>query len=56
VCWLAGAPRSADNPELAAQQAARVALGRLGEVDDVVSIIAFRHALPIVDGSAVTGT
>jgi 3-oxoacyl-[acyl-carrier protein] reductase len=41
-----------DNPELAAQQAARVALGRLGEVDDVASIIAF---LASDEGRWVTG-
>ncbi|MEU1590592.1 SDR family oxidoreductase [Micromonospora sp. NPDC005710] len=41
-----------DNPELAAQQAARVALGRLGETDDVASIIAF---LASDEGGWVTG-
>jgi 3-oxoacyl-[acyl-carrier protein] reductase len=30
-----------DNPELAEQQTARVALGRLGEADDVADVIAF---------------
>ncbi|GAB7041186.1 MULTISPECIES: SDR family NAD(P)-dependent oxidoreductase [Catenuloplanes] len=41
-----------DNAELAAQQAARVALGRLGEPDDVVSVIAF---LASDEGRWVTG-
>jgi len=41
-----------DNPELAAQQTARVALGRLGQPDDVVSIIAF---LASEEGRWVTG-
>ena len=41
-----------DSPELAEQQAARVALGRLGEVDDVVGIIAF---LASDEGRWVTG-
>ncbi|MEU5937286.1 SDR family oxidoreductase [Micromonospora sp. NPDC047187] len=41
-----------DNPELAAQQMARVALGRLGETDDVASIIAF---LASDEGRWVTG-
>ncbi|MEU7751328.1 SDR family oxidoreductase [Micromonospora sp. NPDC049101] len=41
-----------DNPELAAQQTARVALGRLGETDDVASIIAF---LASDEGRWVTG-
>ncbi|MFI7553835.1 SDR family oxidoreductase [Micromonospora sediminimaris] len=39
-------------PQLAAQQTARVALGRLGEADDVVSIIAF---LASAEGRWVTG-
>ncbi|GIJ35290.1 SDR family NAD(P)-dependent oxidoreductase [Micromonospora sediminimaris] len=41
-----------DNPGLAAQQTARVALGRLGEADDVASIIAF---LASDEGRWVTG-
>lgn len=41
-----------DDPALAAQQAARVALGRLGEPEDVASIIAF---LASDEGRWVTG-
>ncbi|MFF3439696.1 SDR family NAD(P)-dependent oxidoreductase [Streptosporangium sp. NPDC002721] len=41
-----------DNEELAAQQVARVALGRLGESEDVASIIAF---LASNEGRWVTG-
>ncbi|MCY1138728.1 SDR family oxidoreductase [Actinoplanes sp. Pm04-4] len=41
-----------DNPELAEQQVARVALGRLGEADDVAGIIAF---LASDEGGWVTG-
>ncbi|MCO8277371.1 SDR family oxidoreductase [Actinoplanes sp. TRM 88003] len=41
-----------DNPELAAQQADRVALGRLGEAEDVADIIAF---LASDQGRWVTG-
>lgn len=41
-----------DNEGLAAQQVARVALGRLGEPDDVVSVIAF---LASDEGRWVTG-
>ena len=41
-----------DNPELAVQQVARVALGRLGESEDVANVIAF---LASAEGGWVTG-